>query len=60
MKGNKYTLGLKISDVHKAKISLANKGVKQKVVKCPFCEMQGGIPVMKRFHFDNCKNKYNV
>lgn len=60
MKGNKYTLGLKISEAHKYKISLANKGIKKEVIKCPFCEIEGGLPAMKRFHFDNCKSKYNV
>jgi hypothetical protein len=57
MTGNKYTLGLKISDEHKAKISLANKNVKQKIVECPYCNIKGGISPMKRFHFDNCKIK---
>jgi hypothetical protein len=25
------------------------------VVKCPHCELQGNLPSMKRWHFDNCK-----
>jgi len=29
---------------------------KQKV-ECPHCEKVGGIAIMKRWHFDNCKNK---
>lgn len=33
------------------------KGVKQKTVKCPFCEKEGGISVMKKCHFEKCKNK---
>jgi hypothetical protein len=57
MIGNSYTLGMKISDEHKAKISMANKGVKQKIVQCPYCDIKGGNSVMKRFHFDNCKKK---
>jgi len=27
------------------------------LVKCPHCEKTGGKPVMKRWHFDNCKFK---
>lgn len=30
---------------------------KDKVVKCPFCEKEGGQSIMKRWHFDNCKMK---
>lgn len=26
-------------------------------VTCPYCNKTGGKPVMKRFHFENCKNK---
>ena len=57
MMGNSYTLGFKISNEHKAKISLAHKGIKQKIVECPYCIIKGGISAMKRFHFNNCKNK---
>lgn len=31
------------------------KGVKEKTVKCPYCEKTGGNKAMKRWHFDNCK-----
>lgn len=27
------------------------------LVKCPHCNKEGGRPVMKRWHFDNCKLK---
>lgn len=40
-------------------LSLSSKGVKKEIVKCPYCEIQGGIGVMKRWHFSNCKNKNN-
>jgi hypothetical protein len=33
------------------------KGHKKEVVTCPYCDKAGGKPVMKRFHFDNCKQK---
>ena len=49
--------GIKMSEEQKQKISLANKGVKKAITKCPYCNIIGGIPVLKRFHFDNCKFK---
>lgn len=27
------------------------------VVKCPYCEKEGRRQIMKRWHFDNCRNK---
>lgn len=35
------------------KISEANR---QKII-CPHCEKEGGIAIMKRWHFDRCKSK---
>lgn len=35
------------------------RGVPKEKVKCPFCNKIGGKPAMKRFHFENCKEKYN-
>ncbi len=29
----------------------------QKKIKCPFCEKVGGEGNMKRYHFNNCKEK---
>jgi len=49
--------GKEHSDEHKQKLSEANKGVPQEQVECPHCGKIGGISVMKRWHFDNCKNK---
>jgi hypothetical protein len=57
MIGNSYTLGIKLTDEHKQKISQSNKGKIKPITKCPYCGIVGGIPVLKRFHFDNCKNK---
>lgn len=34
------------------------KRFKQNVIKCPHCQMIGGASSMKRWHFDNCKEKY--
>lgn len=30
---------------------------KKSIVKCPHCGKVGNISIMKRWHFDNCKNK---
>jgi hypothetical protein len=46
----------------KEKIRESNKkrkGIKQKVLKCPHCELEGGSSCMKRYHFDKCKKKIN-
>ena len=47
--------GKSLSDEQKIKISKANKGLKRKLVSCPRCGKQGGDGIMKRWHFDNCK-----
>ena len=36
-----------------------NKGRKHKLTTCPHCGKEGGITIMKRWHFDNCKEKPN-
>ena len=33
------------------------KGVEQKKIKCPLCGKEGGVTIMKRWHFDKCKKK---
>lgn len=48
--------GIKMSKEQKLKIGLANKKPKQ-TIKCVNCGIVGGIPAMKRWHFDNCKFK---
>src|ERR1035437_1115967 len=40
----------------KNKISSAQKDRPQKLSTCPHCEISGGRTVMKRWHFDRCKN----
>jgi hypothetical protein len=44
------------------KVSQARKGVPspkrgrpQEKIKCPHCNKEGGLPQMKQWHFDNCK-----
>ena len=33
------------------------KGKPQEIITCPVCGKSGGLPGMKRYHFDNCKYK---
>jgi len=60
-KGNKYRLGIKHSDEIKKIISKrtseALKGKPKNKVSCPHCHKIGGQGNMKRYHFNNCKNK---
>jgi hypothetical protein len=37
--------------------SIATKGISKPQVNCPYCNKIGGIPQMKRWHFENCKKK---
>jgi hypothetical protein len=41
----------------RAKMSAAKKGKIHPMVECPYCGKQGSGSNMKRWHFDNCKNK---
>jgi len=50
-------IGKKLSQTTKLKMSVSRKNVSQKIVYCPHCNKHGGASVMKRWHFDNCKNK---
>lgn len=45
------------TEEHKQLISDSLKGVKQEIAECPWCGSSGGIRAMKRWHFDNCKNR---
>jgi len=47
------------SNEKKNKISKKLKGIKQIVVECPHCKLTGGNPIMRRYHFDNCKQIKN-
>lgn len=33
------------------------KGIPQEKISCPHCRKVGGLPQMKQWHFDNCKEK---
>lgn len=54
--GNKGRTGQKRSELERAKQSAAMTGKPQKVNVCPHCGKSGGNS-MKRWHFDNCKEK---
>jgi hypothetical protein len=55
---NKGKTGLqKCSDETKKKMSLAKIGKKKPKIECLYCNKIGGIPQMKQWHFDNCKEK---
>jgi len=50
--------GKEVSPETRKKLSEAQKGVPREQVQCPHCGKIGGIGVMTRWHFDNCK--YNA
>jgi hypothetical protein len=64
--GNTYNRGRKhsqesrknMSEAHKGQIPY-NKGLKYEIVKCTYCSKEGGSNSMKRYHFENCKDKKN-
>lgn len=41
--------------MHDPEITALFKKPKERV-KCPYCDVEGGKPVMMRYHFDKCKN----
>lgn len=45
------------TEEEKLNLSLKMKGYKHEIVKCPHCNKEGGVTSMKRWHFNNCKNK---
>lgn len=49
--------GLINSKETREKISKALTGKKSSIVVCPYCNKNGGINTMKRWHFDKCKYK---
>jgi hypothetical protein len=40
---------------HRRALSLAVKGKTQSKVECPYCKTVGGFGIMKRWHFEKCK-----
>lgn len=40
--------------------SAKKRWAEMEIVKCPYCEKEGKIVIMKQFHFDKCKFKQNL
>ena len=51
MKGRNHT------EEHRQKISNIMVGRSKPKIVCPHCGKEGGLPQMKQWHFDNCKEK---
>lgn len=56
---SKTLTGRKLSTEIRKNMSKAKKGVSHKIVKCPYCEKEGGYRAMYRWHFENCKQRIN-
>ena len=61
---NNSRYGVKVSDETRQRMIEAKTGKnhphygkKQEIVTCPYCNKQGGMYALKRWHFDNCKAK---
>ena len=57
LRKNNPMYGKNHSEETKRKMSEAQKGVSQSKIQCPYCNKIGGHSIMKRWHFDNCKDK---
>lgn len=42
---------------HKLRYSRARRGTPTRKEMCPHCDKLGGVSAMKRWHFNNCKNR---
>lgn len=49
--------GKTCSEKTKIKMSEIKKGIPKPKIQCPHCGLIGGVPQLKRYHFDNCKFK---
>lgn len=45
-----------LTSEHKQKISESKRGKIKEKIQCPNCNKIGGLPQMKQWHFNNCKN----
>jgi len=50
-------IGTKLSNETKLKMSQLKKGKSKKIIKCPYCNKEGGEPQMYQWHFEKCKLK---
>ncbi len=54
-KGREAQIGREFTEEHKRKLREAHK-TRQKHI-CPYCNKSGLIHIMRKYHYDNCKNK---
>ena len=52
-----FKKGNVLSDETRVNISKALKGFKRPLGTCPHCGKEGALSLLKRWHFDNCKDK---
>lgn len=45
------------TDEFKKNLSDLYLGKPKPIIQCPHCKKEGGLPQMKRYHFDNCKRR---
>jgi hypothetical protein len=57
---NSALFGKKQSTESNIKRSKSMSGRKQQQIKCPHCQVEGGITNMRRYHLDNCKLNPNT
>ena len=57
-KENHSMFGKYHNDTTKLKMSLSQKNIPKKKLKCPHCGKIGGEPQMKQWHFEKCKFLY--
>jgi len=58
LKGRKITWDLKATTPEaNEKRSKSMIGKPKQIIECPHCNKTGGLPQMKQWHFDNCKEK---
>jgi len=53
----------KLKGRKRPELSLKKTGVPrgpQRIVTCPYCNKEGGVTNMVRYHFENCKSKKNI
>ena len=46
--------------IRKFRESMTGNTWRQQITTCPYCQKEGGVSNMKRWHFDNCKSKINT
>jgi hypothetical protein len=52
---SKASIKQSVKAMQKAFSPVRQKGYKQPIGKCPHCKKEGGMNLLKRWHFDRCK-----